>query len=148
MPARGDLAIPNEIDCGSHRSLKGQIFWPLRHLPLGWRLKPGYGCPSQPGACRSTQYLTEHPVARSRPSDRGGLSPSLQDDRRTFVSLELFNTCLAARDALSSPYLLRASLPLRPRASVYRVGLGSGEQGQSPIVLPPQTKKMALVELT
>ena len=46
-PGRGDLAIPLEMDRSSHQSLQHQFFELVRHLPLGWILKHGYGCPSQ-----------------------------------------------------------------------------------------------------
>jgi hypothetical protein len=140
---RGDLAIPFELDHGSRRSLQGQLFEQSRRLALGWRLKPGYGCPGQPGVCRVTQYLPQQRVARPRSSDRGGLSPSSQGDCGTYVSLELPETCLVTPAGPSPRRLHRASLPPWPLVPIYRVGTGSGEHGQSLIVLPRQTKKTA-----
>ncbi len=140
-PARGDLSIPIEFDHSSRRSLQGQLFEQLCHLTIGWRLKPGYGCPSQPGACQATQYLPQQRVARPQSSDRGGPSPSSQGDRGTYVSLELPETCLVAPTGPSPRRLLRAILPLRLRAPIYRVGTGSGEHGRPLIVLPDRPRK-------
>jgi hypothetical protein len=51
------LAIPIELDHGSRRLLKDQLFEQLRHLTFGWSLNPGYGYSGQPGACRVTPYF-------------------------------------------------------------------------------------------
>src|SRR5712692_657186 len=146
-PARGDLSIPIEFDHSSRRSLQGQLIEQLCHLTIGWRLKPGYGCPSQPGACQATQYLPQQRVARPQSSDRGGPSPSSQGDRGTYVSLELPETCLVAPTGPSPRRPHRASLPPWPLVPICRIRAGSGEHGQSLIVLPRQIKKTSPVRL-
>jgi GntR family transcriptional regulator/MocR family aminotransferase len=52
VQARGELAIPINLDHGSRRSLQGRLFEQLSYLNLGWRL-------NQPPAVQASQAFAK-----------------------------------------------------------------------------------------
>lgn len=77
--------------------------------------------------------------------DRGGLSPSSQGERGTYLRIELLDTCFVVPAWPSPRRLLRTSL--RPHSCRSRISdrQRQGECRESLIVVPRQTKKTALV---
>jgi GntR family transcriptional regulator/MocR family aminotransferase len=89
------MAIPIELDHGSHQSLQAQIFEQLRHLILSGKLKPGTLIPAsrvlaeQLGISRNTVLLVyDRLIAEGYLQARKAIG--------TFVNLELPETCLSA----------------------------------------------------